>query len=140
MTDSAETCDLAYCPTHHPRREPDARQESPLLAGVALTSDNLEHPTLDELRALLTREAEERAELATDHESGRTLGPMTTTRRDPTEALTATEAARALGVAPRTVKRIRPTELPYFRVGTRGDRRYRRAHVEAYIRDRTLGL
>lgn len=68
------------------------------------------------------------------------MGPMTTDRRDPTEALTVTEAARALGVNPRTVKRMAPRELPYFTVGNRRHRRYRRVVVEAYIRDRTLGL
>lgn len=65
---------------------------------------------------------------------------MTTDRRDPTEALTVTEAARRLGVAPRTVKRVSPRELSYFTVGARRDRRYRPADLERYIRERTLGL
>lgn len=65
---------------------------------------------------------------------------MTTDRRDPTEALTSTEAARRLGVAPRTVKRIPPSQLTYFTVGERHDRRYRPRDLEAYIAERTLGL
>jgi excisionase family DNA binding protein len=65
---------------------------------------------------------------------------VTTTRRDPSEALTVSEAAKALGVAPRTVKRMPARDLPYFTVGAMRHRRYRRRHVEAYIRDRTLGL
>jgi hypothetical protein len=41
--------------------------------------------------------------------------------------------ARLLGVHPHTVKRIPAWELPYFRLGARGDRRYRVADVELYI-------
>ena len=65
---------------------------------------------------------------------------MTTERRDPSEALTVTEAARALGVAPRTIKRMRPSDLAYFTIGTRRHRRYLRADIEAYKRARTLDL
>ena len=65
---------------------------------------------------------------------------MSTDRRDPSEALTVTEAARRLGVAPRTVKRMRPADLPYFTVGARRDRRYRPAELERYIAERTLDL
>ena len=54
--------------------------------------------------------------------------------------MTVTEAARRLGVSPRTVKRMAPSSLPYFTVGERRDRRYRTTTVDAYIRDRTLGL
>ena len=42
------------------------------------------------------------------------------------------EASEALGVHHHTLKRIGPSELPYFRVGSRGDRRYRASDVEAY--------
>lgn len=65
---------------------------------------------------------------------------MTTDRRDPSEALTSTEAARRLGVSPRTVKRLPASQLPYFRLNARGDRRYPRAELERFIRERTLEL
>jgi hypothetical protein len=47
--------------------------------------------------------------------------------------LSTSQVARQLGVHPNTVKRLSPFILPYFRVGTRGDRRYRLEDVEAYI-------
>jgi len=47
--------------------------------------------------------------------------------------LTAAEASRHLGVHVNTLKRIPPTELPYFRIGSRGDRRYLHPDVQAYI-------
>jgi excisionase family DNA binding protein len=68
---------------------------------------------------------------------------MTSELRDPSVAITAVEAAQLLGVSPRTVKRMRSSELPYWRVGSRGDRRYSRADVERYKLARaagTLGL
>lgn len=43
------------------------------------------------------------------------------------------DVARLLGVHINTVKRLHPGDLPYFRVGARGDRRYHRADVTAYI-------
>lgn len=52
--------------------------------------------------------------------------------------LTAAEVAAHLYVSPETVKRIPPKYLPYFKVSTRGDRRYRLADVEKYIEDRTI--
>jgi hypothetical protein len=53
------------------------------------------------------------------------------------DPLTSREVAAWLGVHPNTVKRIPPTDLPYFRVGARGDRRYRVDDVCAYIERRT---
>jgi hypothetical protein len=50
--------------------------------------------------------------------------------------LTSSEAAARIGVHPNTVKRIPPDELPYYRVGARGDRRYRYTDVIAYIERR----
>lgn len=50
------------------------------------------------------------------------------------DAYTATQVAWILGLHVNTVKRL--DELPYFRVGSRGDRRYRREDVRAYIEQR----
>jgi excisionase family DNA binding protein len=50
--------------------------------------------------------------------------------------LTAREVAMHLGVHYNTVKRIPASELPYFRFGARGDRRYRIEDVERYIETR----
>lgn len=44
----------------------------------------------------------------------------------------AREAAFRIGISVNTLKAIPPSELPYFRVGTRGDRRYEPSAVEAY--------
>lgn len=52
--------------------------------------------------------------------------------------LTANEVAVMLDIHNNTAKRISPTELPYFRVTTRGDRRYRIEDVEAYIERRMV--
>lgn len=49
------------------------------------------------------------------------------------------EVANWLGVHVNTVKRIPPEEMPYFRVGSRGDRRYQIEDVKAYIIRRTEG-
>jgi DNA-binding CsgD family transcriptional regulator len=49
--------------------------------------------------------------------------------------LTVSEAAAALGVHVNTVKRIKPSRLPYFRVTSRGDRRYRAVDVTRYIEE-----
>jgi excisionase family DNA binding protein len=59
------------------------------------------------------------------------------TKRDNSEALNAAEVARILGVHVNTIKRIHSDELPFFRIGMRGDRRYRSADVSAYIAART---
>jgi hypothetical protein len=49
------------------------------------------------------------------------------------------EVARLLGIHGNTVKKIPPEELPYFRIGSRGDRRYFPSDVRAYIISRTEG-
>lgn len=53
-------------------------------------------------------------------------------------ALHAYEVADLLGVHVNTVKRIPPAQLPYFRVGRRGDRRYLAEDVLAYITGRMV--
>jgi len=53
--------------------------------------------------------------------------------------LNVTEASIHLGVHNNTVKRIPANELPYFRVGSRGDRRYLFEDVLTYIRSRMEG-
>lgn len=47
--------------------------------------------------------------------------------------LTTREAARVLDVHMNTLKRIPSEELPFFRVGRRGDRRYLGDDVLAYL-------
>jgi hypothetical protein len=53
--------------------------------------------------------------------------------------VTVTEVSLLLGVHPNTVKRLSPDELPFFRVGSRGDRRYWLENVQRYIALRTVG-
>jgi DNA-binding transcriptional MerR regulator len=53
--------------------------------------------------------------------------------------LTIGEAARALGVVKNSVRSWPASELPYHRIGRRGDRRYRAADVVAYIDARQVG-
>jgi len=48
-------------------------------------------------------------------------------------ALTADEVAELLGVHINTVKRIPVNALPYFLISTRGDRRYRKIDLDAYL-------
>lgn len=60
--------------------------------------------------------------------------------RDDRQTVTASEAARRLGVSPRTVKRIPPSQLPYFRLNARGDRRYSVEVLERFVAERTLEL
>jgi hypothetical protein len=55
-----------------------------------------------------------------------------------TDPLTVREVAAWLGIHPNTVKRIPPADLPYFTVGSRGDRRYRVEDVRSYIERRTI--
>jgi len=55
-----------------------------------------------------------------------------------TFALTADEVGLWLGVHKNTVKRIPACELPFFRIGTRGDRRYVQGDVIAYIERRKI--
>ena len=47
--------------------------------------------------------------------------------------LNVAEVARHLGCHPNTVKRIPPRELPFFRIGSRGDRRYELDDICSYI-------
>lgn len=47
--------------------------------------------------------------------------------------LTVTQVSVMLGIHNNTVKKIPPTELPYFRVASRGDRRYLLEDIRAYI-------
>ena len=49
-----------------------------------------------------------------------------------TRPLSVPEVAEILGVHVNTVKRTSPKELPYFRIGKRGDRRYDPTDVIAY--------
>jgi hypothetical protein len=46
--------------------------------------------------------------------------------------------AEMLGLHTNSVKRISPKELPFFRVGSRGDRRYYLDDVQAYITKRRV--
>jgi len=52
--------------------------------------------------------------------------------------LTAHEVAERLRVHVNSVKRIPPAELPYFRFGSRGDRRYLESDLIAYIAQRLV--
>ena len=52
--------------------------------------------------------------------------------------LTAREIAQALSVHVNTMKRIPSCDLPYTRVGSRGDRRYHPEDVQSYIDRRTV--
>jgi hypothetical protein len=51
--------------------------------------------------------------------------------------MTAAEVAQMIGIHLNTLKKIPALELPYYRIGRRGDRRYRFGDVEAYIRRRS---
>jgi hypothetical protein len=53
--------------------------------------------------------------------------------------LTATQVAELLGIHVNTVKHIPALELAYYRIGTRGDRRYEPEDVAAYKRSRRVG-
>jgi hypothetical protein len=57
--------------------------------------------------------------------------------RDTSAAATPSQVARFLGVHVNTVKRIPSTDLPFFRVTARGDRRYRWPDIHDYERIRT---
>lgn len=56
-----------------------------------------------------------------------------------TSPYTTGELADLLGLAVRTVKSIPPSDLPYYRHGPRGDRRYAREDVERYLAARRVG-
>lgn len=52
--------------------------------------------------------------------------------------LSVNETARSLGLHNNTVKRIPPSELPYMRATTRGDRKYWYEDINAYIEKRMV--
>lgn len=52
--------------------------------------------------------------------------------------LSVREVGEMLGWDRSTVKRIPPSELPYFRSNDRGDRKYKREDVLAYIERRMV--
>jgi hypothetical protein len=52
--------------------------------------------------------------------------------------LTVTEAANLLDIHNNTLKRYPPSELPYMRSGSRGDRKYRLSDVETLIERRMV--
>jgi hypothetical protein len=56
----------------------------------------------------------------------------------PEQPIGVREVALLLGLHPHTVKRLSPEELPYFRVGSRGDRRYLSSDVRSYINVRAV--
>ena len=49
--------------------------------------------------------------------------------------LTAREVAKIIGVHVNTLKRIPPTRLPYYRIFSRGDRRYKPSDVATFLRE-----
>jgi excisionase family DNA binding protein len=49
------------------------------------------------------------------------------------------EVAAMLGLHRNTLGRLRSSELPYYRVCSRGDRRYRLADVERFLEERRVG-
>ena len=53
--------------------------------------------------------------------------------------MTTHEVAQALGIHVNTVKRLPPSELPYYRMLRRGDRRYEPADVIRYLAERKVG-
>lgn len=52
--------------------------------------------------------------------------------------LSISEASRALGMHANSIKRIPPAELPYMRLGDRGDRKYHRNDIVAFIEKRMV--
>ena len=58
----------------------------------------------------------------------------------PDQPLRAPQVGRLLGVHENTVKRIPASELPYFTVSPRGDRRYFSSDVHRYIEARMVRL
>lgn len=49
------------------------------------------------------------------------------------EMIDARHAAKLLGLHINTLKRISANEIPYYRVTSRGDRRYNRQDIDAYL-------
>lgn len=64
---------------------------------------------------------------------------MTEPARSGERPLTASQVGDLLGLALSAVKRIPAEELPFFRVGSRGDRRYDRIDVARYMAARREG-
>lgn len=62
-----------------------------------------------------------------------------TDQAKPDAPLRPKEVAAILGLHWQTVKSIPSTDLPYTRVNERGDRRYQRTDVEAYLAARRVG-
>ncbi len=52
--------------------------------------------------------------------------------------LTPMQVAELLGLHLNTVKRLSPRDLPYWRFGVRGDRKYARSDVESFIERRMV--
>ena len=65
--------------------------------------------------------------------SGGTAPAYTRTRDLEQSPLSVHQVATALGVHVQTVKRLPASDLPFFRVNSRGDRRYFREDLESYI-------
>ena len=67
---------------------------------------------------------------------------MTGTSRKPHPAgngwLSAHDAASYLGIHQNTLRRIPATDLPYFLLNPRGDRRYSPVDLDAYIKQRMV--
>ena len=60
------------------------------------------------------------------------------TEQQPSELLTVSQAARSLGVHPNTVRKwSKQGLLKPYRVGPRGDRRFRRSDVEQLLESRS---
>jgi len=54
--------------------------------------------------------------------------------QEPVDFMRATEVAEYLGLHVNTVKRL--TDLPYYAINDRGDRRYERAEVQDWLQRR----
>lgn len=48
------------------------------------------------------------------------------------------QVANILGVHIKTVKRLPPIELPYYRMSKRGDRRYRKEDIDKFLQSRLI--
>lgn len=57
---------------------------------------------------------------------------------DPGRLLSVPELAEYLGLSRSATKRIPPAELPFSRVGSRGDRRYQSVDVDRYVAARRV--
>jgi len=57
---------------------------------------------------------------------------------DNSKWLNTTEAAMELGISVNALKKVDPGKLPYYVFNERGDRRYRRSSIEAFIEARMV--